>query len=277
MKNRNNFHRTLTGILPVPSSYHVVVEGKSDCTSTFQLHLSLQFFSRLNQIVEREVIIVETDSDLLLATTVNKSGKDIEFRAAQKYHGFQGTITINFPPFAVLAEEKIYLEVIPATVVEAYNKSKDMPPNRKIATPILHIDRKNDVSFLNDVKVTLPLISRTSYTFSEGIDFQHSCFSLSQSKFSPVAIALEKDEEKCILRALRVDTNFSIMFRPLGVYLLIEQNKDQEFKFNLRQFETEEEHREYRMDERKSLRMIVNPQHADLWVYGTDVTILIKG
>ena len=210
---------------------------------------------------------------------MDTKGKRIEFRAHKDFHGFEGSIIINFPPFAVLAEENICIEVVPASILEMHNNSQKNKDGIKMATPIVHIDRKNDVAFLNDVTVTLPLLSNPKYVTSEGIHFEPGHFRLSQSKFSPVGVSVTEDasEERQMLHALRVDTNLVSLFRPLAVYLLIEQRSNKEFSFDLRQFESHEEHREFRLDERKSFRMIVDPQQVhDQCVYGTDVTVVLK-
>ena len=93
-----------------------------------------------------------------------------------------------------------------------------------------------------------------------------------ESKISPKAVCY--DDIQGILRAL---THFSLAFRTLGVYLLVEQFPRKEFLFDLRPFRDEEEHRLYRMDEKKTFTMIVNPQLIDESVYRSGVSIIVQG
>ena len=224
-----------------------------------------------------KVIDVKTDADFLLRTSLDVHGLCVEFRSVESFKQFRGIITVTFPPFCVLAEEKIFLEIIPESLVRAYNTvtEKKNSGNPLIATPILHIDRENDSPFLREVKISLPILpsfaSKNLKTTDE-TSIINGQFHLSESKFSPTGGAFFDG----ILRALRVDTHFSLTFRELGVYLLVEQFPQKKFLFDLRRFRDEEEHRLFRMDEKKSFRMIVNPERIDDSVVGSSVLITIQ-
>ena len=231
--------------------------------------------------VPRQVIFVESDLDLLLRTTINKRGKTIEFRAVNNYNGFRGKIEASFPPFSVLGEEKVFLEIVPEPLVRAWNEASKKLNSRvpAIITPILHIDRENDFPFLRDVEISLPIfprVLRENCKMLDNISVQNGRAHLRESKFSPKAVCY--DEIQGILRALRIDTHFRLAFKKLGVYLLVEQFPQNKFLFDLRPFRDEEEHRLFRMDEKKTFRMIVNPQLVDdESVYLSEVSITIQG
>ena len=147
-----------------------------------------------------------------------------------------------------------------------------------IITTILHIDRENDAPFLRNVEISLPIFNRflrEKIKYCDNILVENGRAHLRESKFSPKAVCYDKFER--VLRALRVDTHFSLTFQKLGVHLLIEQLPQKEFLFDLRPFHDEEEHRLYRMDEKKTFRMIVDPQLTDASIYGSLVFINIQG
>ena len=225
-------------------------------------------------------ILVNEDSDLLFRTSLNRNGRLIKFTAGDGYTGFTGTIIVYFPPYCVLGSERIFLEVIPRAVVQNYNDFlEEQNYSSFVITPIIHIDRNNDVPFLRDVGIILPVFKdftrteKTSLKDVQILDEDHLI--LTESKFSPIGASY--DRIKNILKAFRVDTHFSLSFRDSGVYLLFEQLPDRNAVFDIRRFEDEEEHRLYRMDEKKAFRMIVNPQHIKPDVYNTELILTFEG
>ena len=67
-------------------------------------------------------IEIQSNQDLILRTTVDERGKTIIMKAAKSYNGFNDKITVKFPPYCVLGEEKIFLEVLPEDIVNSYNE-----------------------------------------------------------------------------------------------------------------------------------------------------------
>ena len=101
---------------------------------------------------------------------------------------------------------------------------------------------------------------------------------ISESKFSPVGGSFtERGPLEGTLRALRVDTHFSLTFKEAGIYALIKQLGQRQILFDLRRFRDEEEHRLYRMDETKWFRMVVNPLLVDETVVGSSVFVIVQG
>ena len=209
-------------------------------------------------------------ADLLLRKTINSQGLLLEFICTEPFKGFEGTIRITFPPFCVLGEEKISVEIFGEDVVVAYNeRSKEHNPKApKIICPIVNIDRENDTAFLRNVEISLPVLTKAcdpskleSFPCPDkNIWISNGAVNLFESKFSPKSAGLTDEN---ILKAIGVDMHFSLVFRELGVYFLCQQLPNKEFVFDLRRFADEEEHRRYRMDETKSLKMIINPQRPE--------------
>ena len=223
---------------------------------------------------------VTSDRDLLLRTTIDNPGKKIEFWAMDTYDGFRGKIEVTFPPFSVLGEEKVYLEIIPEHLVGLLNERSGKLTSSVpvIITPILHIDRENYAPFLRDVEISLPIFNRflgEKIKYCDNILVENGRVHFRESKFTPKAVCYDQFER--VLRALRIDTHLSLSFRKLGVYLLVEQFPQNKFLFDLRPFRDEEEHRLYRMDETKTFRMIVNPQQTDASINDSSVFITIQG
>ena len=132
-------------------------EAKIDATSA----------NTISTISSAENISVEIKSnqDLLLRLKLGPEGKTISFIDNREDGAFVGTISVDFPPCSVLAEEKVVLEIVPESIVEAYNQKlaerredkNSGEPEIKLITPVVHIDRENDAPFLNTVTVTLLL------------------------------------------------------------------------------------------------------------------------
>lgn len=232
-----------------------------------------------------EVLIVTIRScdDLLVRTSIDNRGLLIVFKCDDSFKCFDGEIGIEFPPLSVLGTEKITLEILPREVVAAYNtvSKKFNPEAPLVITPILNVDRENDTAFLRDVKMSLPVISEICDKMKlniltcpdKNIWIKNGVVHLVESKFSPKSACLYSDN---ILRALRVNMHYSLVFRELGVYLLCEQLPRKEFLFDLRRFYDQDEYRLYRMDETKSLRLILNPQLEDDSVRGSIVHAVIQ-
>ena len=65
------------------------------------------------------------------------------------------------------------------------------------------------------------------------------------------------------MKALGVDDVFFLTYTKFGIYSLVEQfsqGTTTEFKFDLRKFRDAQEHQRYRMDETKSLCLLLNPE-----------------
>ena len=250
------------------------------------MHISQSFrCEQMRNLLQPSLKIhVKSSADLLLRTSINRPGLLLEFFCTESFKGFEGTIRINFPPFSVLGEEKISVEIFAEDVIVAYNERsrKHNIKAPEIICPIVNIDRETDTAFLRNVEISLPVLARTCYSsklesFScpdKSIWISKRAIHLFESKFSPKSACVEKGN---MLKALRVDMHYSLVFRELGVYFLCQQLPNLEFVFDLRRFTDEEEHRSYRMDETKSLRMIVNPQIADAAFAGSAVTAIFEG
>ena len=251
--------------------------------------------------VEIETIQIDSNQKLLLRTKLDSRGKTVVFTDIREDPAFKGSISVHFPEFSVLAEEKISLEIVPESIVEMYNnnistagetirkKSKLESDNadagnidKKLITPILHIDRENDAPFLRTVTVILPALSNVvnnlkdyeigtpdRISFSE----ESKSFKISCVKFSPVGIA----EIRGILRPLKIDSDMSYAFDELGIYFLCEQFQHRHFKMDLRRFVDWQEHRRFRMDESKYLLLVISPQKVQPGDHGTKVEAILRG
>ena len=228
---------------------------------------------------------VHSHQELILRTTVNRLGKRITFFASKYYEGFQGEISIFFPKLCVLEEEKVFLEIVPEEIICHYNDSgRTTNKSEKIITPILHVDRENGAPFLKRVAVTLPLVSG-AYSWLQGgikgaperITYspEFSKITMRTNKFSEAGVKF-CDVSKC-LDALGANDDFSLNYTDLGVYLMVEQLPDMEFKFDFRKFKTWQEHRKFRMDQTKFHCLILNPEAVKKTDYGKRVTLLIQG
>ena len=101
-----------------------------------------------------------SNEDMILRTPVDKRGKTVIFKATEEYNGLNGHIVVKFPPYCVLGEEKVFLEVIPEDIINSYNKNSGKNSQfEKLIFPVLHLDRQNGAPFLRKVAVTLPLLS----------------------------------------------------------------------------------------------------------------------
>ena len=221
-------------------------------------------------------ISVRNEADLLLVTEIDEGGKTIVFAAESESAGFEGEIYLNFPPYAVLAKETIFLEIIPERFISQYNTQCDR--QKSLLTPILHIDRKIDAPFLRGIDIRLPLISGSYVLKSQlvdGVQFSGDRFSFEQTKFSPIGICY--DEVEKIVGKFRQYSHFSQSFIERAVYLLVEQHSGHIFQIDMRKFEDDEEHRLYRCDEKRFFRMIVNPEGVDDSVKDTTVEATIQG
>ena len=189
--------------------------------------------------------------------------------------GFDGEIYLNFPPYAVLAKETIFLEIIPERFISQYNTHCDR--QKCLVTPILHIDRKIDAPFLRGIDICLPLISGRYLQKPQSVDgvrFSGDRFSFEQTQFSPIGICY--DEVEKVAKKFEEYSHFSERFMERAVYMLFEQFSGQIFQNDMRKFDDDEEHRSYRFDKKRFFRMIVNPDGLDDSVIDTKVEATIQ-
>ena len=156
--------------------------------------------------------------------------------------------------------------------------------NGRIVTPILHIDRQNGSPFLRQVKVTLPLMNdetlqtdieqsklkmgdRVTMGDVNNIQFQ-------QTKFSPVAGVYNPVRK--LLNAFCFTGDKSLDFETEGVYFIAKQDTAEEVNIDLRLFRTWQEHRRYRMDERATYFLVINPQKVESRDHYSEVQIRLK-
>ena len=231
-------------------------------------------------------IDVRCHQDLILRTTVNRRGKKISFAAHKKYKGFKGEITINLPRFCVLEEEDIYLEIIPEEIITYYNDyCHKQIESEKVITPVLHIERNNGAPFLRCVVVSLPLVSNVSQellssrikTLNHNIelDAPSKQIRIRTTKFSEAGVKFS-ELSKC-LDALAMNDDFSLKYTDLGVYFMVEQLPELEFRFDLRKFQNWQEHRRFRMDPTKFYCLLLNPQRVQTGDYGKWIKTSIPG
>ena len=238
--------------------------------------------------IEIEKIEIKSNADLLHRTKLSQEGKTIIFTDKRIKPAFKSAISVHFPPCSVLAEEKICLEIIPESIVKAYNEkiSKEKTKENKNAakarliTPILHIDRENDAPFLRTVNVVLPLLGDVTYKSGETkiavpgkLTVTEGTVKVAAIKFSPVAVA----EVNKILRPLKLDKDFNYSFDELGVYLLSEQLENHHFRMDLRKFSDWQEHRRFRMDESKWLILVISPRRIQPGDIDTKVEAHLRG
>ena len=218
-------------------------------------------------------ILVRNEADLLLVTEIEEGGKTIAVESESA--GFDGEIYLNFPLYAVLAKETMFLEIIPEGFFSQYNTQCDR--QKYLVTPILHINRKIDAPFLCGIDICLPLISGTSLPkpqLVDGVRFNGDPFSFEQTKFSPIGICY--DEVEKIVKKFEEYSHFSQSFMERAVYMLFEQFSGQIFQIDMRNFEDDEELWSYRCDEKRFFRMIVNPEGVDDSVIDTTVEATIQ-
>ena len=235
----------------------------------------------------RELVKVSNSQQLLLRTTLDRRGKSIIFIADEKYTGFNKEISICFPPFSVLGEEMVCLEIIPEEVIENYNEH--FRKKSKVITPVLHVDRQNGAPFLKMVTVVLPLVcgaekwlptdcpiscTRTRYSRND------STITIQTNKFSPVAASY--CEIKKILRAVGLADEYKLTYEEFGIYLMVEQSigpdaNDTLMKFDVRKFRNWEEHQRYRMDTTKTFCLLVNPQIVRETDWYQEIRVTIEG
>ena len=229
---------------------------------------------------EEEEIHVYSNRDLLQRRDVNINGKTIVFRAMNGFDGFSDRIKINIPPFSVLGNETICLEIIPEYIVNNYNR---MRTNRIIITPILHVDRKNSAPFLRTVTITLPLTSDSNKWLAPGIkgcpptmEYSKKMLSVTikTKTFSPVAGVYEPIKE--VLDAMGLDDESAITYEMRGIYLIIDQLTTFS-EFDLRKFKDWREHRKFRMDETKFFWMLFNPPEMKECYYRKEIKVTIGG
>ena len=260
-------------------------------------------------------------SDLRQCIEIDSHPKNIEFRSHAKFPDFQGTIEVEFPPLSVLRTEKVFFEIVPDTVVRKHNleltkkaergdvnngitfddtltageKLEGIPhckgvgvdeqkTNRRIVTPILHIDRQNGSPFLRPVKVTLPLMDDEKLqtdikksnlemgdrvTMVDGNDIQFQ-----QTKFSPVAGVY--DPVRSLLNAFCFTGDSSLEFEIQGVYFIAKQKTAETVEIDLRRFRSWQEHRTYRMDETAVYFLATNPEAVESRDHGSEVEVSIS-
>ena len=236
---------------------------------------------------------IKSNQDLLLRLKLGPEGKTISFIDNREDGAFVGTISVDFPPYSVLAEEKVVLEIVPESIVEAYNQKlaerredkNSGEPEIKLITPVVHIDRENDAPFLNTVKVTLPALSSITDSFHDfeigaptKMSVDIDSLKVSATKFSPVAVtSVTAQDVKRILRPLKLDQFTSYSFDELGIYLLSEQFENGRFRMDLRKFSDWQEHRRFRMDESKKLILVTSPQKVQRGDINTEVEATLRG
>ena len=240
---------------------------------------------RSDGVAHRRHILVNDNMDLLCRLDMDHNGYLIEFKADDGYTGFTGSIAVNFPPYCILGNEKVSVEVIPAQHLKPYNdllhENGAYDPKTSLITPIIHIDRQNDVPFLQEIEIFLPIFSKyvlKELNLSEELSFEtgkKERVVLKQSKFSPTGVCYDSVQD--IVKSFRVDNQFQFSFRDKGVYFLFEQLEGNNAIFDIRQFTDEEEHRVFRMDESKYFRMIINPQYVKDSDYDTIILLEIEG
>ena len=229
---------------------------------------------------------VNNNQDLILQTKLNRLGKKIVFIPGNNYKGFQGEISILFPPYSVLEEEDIYLEIIPEDIITYYNEKVEKKiKSEKVITPVLHVERDNGAPFLSNVVVTLPLISNVSQELlSLRIKTSNDKIALGSSfkqirirttKFSEAGV--KYDELSKCLDALAMNDDFSLKYTDLGVYFMVEQLPQSKFMFDLRKFRNWQEHRRFRMDPTKFYCLLLNPQRVQETDYQQSIQVSIPG
>ena len=202
---------------------------------------------------------------------MDRQGKEIIFKAARGYTGFKKEISIYFPPSSVLGTENISLEIIPEDVIQIYNVTYGEIAQKKIVTPVLHVDRENGAPFLRPVTVTLPLVSDASkwisrdFGSSSGLKYspKDSMITILTTKFSPSGVCY--CDIRKVLVGVGLNDQFNLTYTEFGIYLIVEQyaigeNGNTLFKFDIRKFRHWQEHRRYRMDGTKFFCLLLNPE-----------------
>ena len=233
-----------------------------------------------------QLVELHSNQDLILRTTVDKRGKTVIFKATEAYNGLNGDIIVEFPPYCVLGEEKIFLEVLPEDIINSYNeKSSENTQLEKLITPVLHLDRQNGAPFLRNVTVTLPILSAAKnwivgdFQCPKHIKYSEndSAVTLETCKFSPCGVQITVQK---VMKALGLDDVFCLTYTESGIYLLMEQFRrgtTTEFKFDLRKFRSLQEHQKYRMDETKSLCMLLNPEKVLKSDHNRKIYVTVEG
>ena len=180
-----------------------------------------------------------------------------------------------------LFSKKIFncsFEIIPEEIIKYYNEeSQRLNKSEKVITPVLHVERENGAPFLRTVVVRLPLVSDyknwiplrkkiQSQPANIDLDFSSKRICIKTNKFSEAGVKYS-EISKC-LKALAVNDDFSLRYTELGVYFMVEQLPEMQFKFDLRKFEDWQEHRRYRMDPTKLYYLLLNPQKVSEEDYG---------
>ena len=229
---------------------------------------------------------LHSNEDLILRTTVDKRGKTVIFKATEEYNGINGHIVVKFPPYCVLGEEKVFLEVLPEDIINSYNEKLSKNTQlEKLITPVLHLDRQNGAPFLRTVAVTLPILSAAKnwivgdFQCRKYIQYSEndSEITFETRRFSPCGVKIT--EEK-VMKALGVDDVFSLTYTKFGIYLLVEQfsqGTTTEFKFDLGKFRDSQEHQRYRMDETKSLCLLLNLEKVLKSNHNKKIHVAVEG
>ena len=239
---------------------------------------SIQLVSSMDATRE-EVIWVGSNQQLLLSTTVDINGKTIVFKRKACYTGLKDQLSISFPPFCVLGEEKNHLDIISENIINDYNASEGKNAKNVVTTPVLHVERVNGAPFLRTVEVKLPLVSDAKNWLDRGVE-NHPCrmdYSATESKvsvrtqkFSFIGAHFCKITK--VLDAIGFNDDFNKKYTKYGICLIIEQNNNDsnnaentkfKFNFDLRKFKDCEEHQRYRMDETKTFCLLLNPQKVE--------------